>query len=289
MPQLENGVWTAEPRNPDQITEVITTISPQADRYHLYFSYACPFAHRAVLTIAHLGLNQAVSSSSTTPINTQGWAFDEQFADPLYGVDFLYQLYQKADNSFSGRASVPLFWDKEDQRIASNNSAELAWHLATQWQALAKNQANLVPTEWAAEIKKMNVWLNAKITLKVYQVGQAQTDAEYQNRVQQLFEALAELDARLAKSRYLFGEQITLSDFFLFPSLIRFEAVYADLFKCNLKPLSAFVHLYRYMLDLYQTPHIQNTVDIPHIRQSYYGVAKNELPNVALSWLNNKE
>ncbi|RPD83955.1 glutathione-dependent reductase [Neisseria weixii] len=271
MPLLEKGQWRADLCSLAEMDNFPTQITAESHRYHFYYAYGCPFAHRANLVIHYLDLHHVISSSSTAPeMLDQGWTFNEQYPDSLFHSAFLRDIYLKAKPDYSGRVSLPVLWDKQAQTIACNDSAEMALHLATEWQDFAQKPATLVPEALKEEISRLNEWLNLQITLKVYQVGLANSQQKYEKQLAKLFENLETLDDRLAQTRYLFGETITLSDFFLFPTLIRFESVYADLYKCNLKPLSEFKHLYRYMIDLYQQPAIQATVDIPYTKRFYY-------------------
>lgn len=269
MAVLNKGVWTQDDTLPT--TDIIPTeTTPAAGRYHLYFSFACPYAHRPNLVIHYLGLDEAISTSSVDPYMTDGWAFSDQYPDPLYGNAFLRDLYTQHKADFSGRVVVPTFWDKQEKLIASNTSMDLALDLAENWLSLAKNPVELVPTAQRNEILEMNQWLNSNITSKVYSVGFAIDQAKYAQHSAELFASFASLNERLANQRYLFGEQITLSDFILFPTLIRLEAVYAQLFKCNQQALSSFSHLYRYMLDLYAIPSIRATVDVDYTKTQYF-------------------
>ncbi|WLF83357.1 glutathione S-transferase C-terminal domain-containing protein [Moraxella sp. ZY210820] len=267
MSLLKNGQWVAD-QELSHTDTIITESTPMANRYHLYISLACPYAHRANLVVQFLGL--PIDVSSVSPLKTDGWDFDEHYPDPLFGVGHLYELYQKHDRTFSGRATVPVLWDKEEHKIVSNSSADLALHLAEHWQDLAKSKHNLAPSPLKNDIIALNAWLNDHITVKVYHIGFAKTQSDYERHLFELFDDLATLNNRLASQKYLFGDDITLSDFFLFPTLVRFEKVYATLFKCSLKPLSEFKNLYRYLIDLYQIDRIQNTVDLEYIVQNYF-------------------
>ena len=270
MAVLNQGKWVQD-ETLTQIDSFPTQTEPQAGRYHLYISLACPWANRANLVVQYLGLNEAISVSSVEPKMVDGWAFSDDFPDELNHTAFLREIYTLAKPDFSGRVTVPVLWDKQNQTIASHDSASLALELAEKWLLLAKNPVELVPTHLRTEILALNDWLTPNVNRKVYNVGLfAKSQAEHDQHHRELFANLSTLDQRLEKSRYLFGEQITLSDFFLFPTLARFEAVYALHFKCNLRPLASFKNLYRYMLDLYALPAVKNTIDIPHIKTHYY-------------------
>lgn len=270
MAILNKGVWTQ-----DEILEKVdsfpTQTQPEAGRYHLYISLACPWANRVNLVIHYLGLNDAISVSLVDPKMVDGWAFTEVYPDPLNGFAYLRDAYTKSKADFSGRVTVPVLWDKQTQKIASHDSATLALELAEKWLPLAKNKVELVPAHLRNEILALNDWLTPNVNRKVYNVGLfAKSQAEYDKHSQELFENLTALDARLSDKTYLFGDEITLSDFFLFPTLARFEAVYALHFKCNKRPLTSFKNLYHYMLSLYHIPAVKATIDIPHIKTHYY-------------------
>ncbi|MFB6349776.1 glutathione S-transferase C-terminal domain-containing protein [Moraxella sp. ZJ142] len=291
MGVLNKGQWQGDDVQLEQVDQIAQPLIAEKDRYHFYFAYGCPFAHRANLVRHYLGLTDVILASSTAPIMTaDGLAFNTDFYDTANHLPFLRDVYLKGKANFSGRASVPLLWDKQTQSIASHNSGEMAWEIAEKFAKLGNNPADLIPSHLRNEIAKLNDWLDVKINRKVYQVGYADTPEKYQKQLQELFQSLSKLDQRLAEQRYLFGEQITLSDFWLFPTLIRFEAVYADLFRTNLKPLAEFQHLYRYMLALYADPRIRATVDIDFTMQFYYvnsgGLSPDNVPKPVLPWLN---
>lgn len=290
MGVLDQGEWRADNAQLAHEDHISLPIVAQKDRYHFYFAYGCPFAHRANLVLHYLGLHEWIGSSATHPIMTEnGLAFTPEYPDHANQLPFLRDVYLKGKADFSGRASVPLLWDKQEHAIANHSSAEMAWSLAEQFADLGKYPADLIPQHLTTNIAKMNEWLNVKINFKVYQVGNASNVEKYQKQLQELFQHLATLDQRLADQPYLFGDKITLSDFWLFPTLIRFEAIYADLFRTNLKPLAEFRHLYRYMLALYADPRIQASVNIHEARLFYYvnmaGIAPNEMPPLSLAWL----
>lgn len=270
MGVLNQGVWTQLDQL-DQVDSFPTQTVPESGRYHLYISLACPWANRANLVLHYLGLKEAISVSSVDPKMVDGWRFSEEYPDPFNHAQYLRDIYTRAKADFTGRVTVPVLWDKTNQTIASHDSAQLALELAEKWLPFAKTPRQLVPSNLRADILALNDWLTPNINRKVYNVGLfAQSQAEYEQHHRELFENLAILDERLNTQKYLFGDEITLSDFFLFPTLIRFEAVYALHFKCNLKPLKSFNNLYRYMLDLYALPEVRATIDVPHIKTHYY-------------------
>lgn len=273
MAVFEQGVWDPK-KQADQLQdedsfEVTTHVEPA--RYHLYMSYACPFAHRPYLVIRYLGLEEAISVSSVAATRADdGWRFDDVHVDPINGAHTLGELHLRAKPDYTGRVTVPVLWDKTDHSIVGNDSAAIAMVLATTWLHLAKNKVELVPAQLKGDIEQLNHWLHLNVNRKVYHVGFATSQSDYDQAMVELFSALAQLDQRLSQSMYLHGNNITLSDFFLLPTLVRFEAVYALHFKANKQPLHAFNHLYRYMLKLVSHKSIKKTIDIEHMKQHYY-------------------
>lgn len=273
MAVLEKGIWNEQKEVADLTLEdsFKNNIESTAGRYHLYMSYACPFAHRPLLVINYLGLNDAISFSSVAAKRySDGWLFDDQNPDPIYKQQNLAALYLRAKADYTGRVTVPILWDKLNNTIASNDSSNLAMELATNWLSMATNKVELVPSYLKEDIERLNSWLHQNVNRKVYHVGFAKSQHEYDSASDTLFNALTKLDETLSKSTYLHGSVITLSDLFLLPTLVRFEAVYEVHFKANKKPLKAFTHLYRYMLGLLKIESIRATIEIEHMKEHYY-------------------
>lgn len=294
MAVLDKGIW--QPDMNENELEVIDSFSGakvlEANRYHLYISLACPFAHRPYLVIHYLGLEQLISISSVAAKRYQdGWLFDHDYPDLINGSNDLISLYKASNPHYSGRVTVPVLWDKVANKIIDNDSAQLAYELATNWRGLAKTGADLLPKAHQAEIKALNQWLHQRINTAVYEVGFASSQAQYESACRQLFDALTELDSRLAKQTFLFGSTVTLSDLFLLPTLVRFESVYAIHFKANLRPLSSFTNLYRYMMALVAIDSIRATIDMAHIKLHYFYSHRHINPSgivpigPSLSWL----
>ncbi|MGZ0130081.1 glutathione S-transferase C-terminal domain-containing protein [Klebsiella quasipneumoniae subsp. similipneumoniae] len=273
MAVLENGIWYAN-KSLDALTHEDTftnEILPEAGRYHLYVSGACPFAHRPWLVIKSLGLDDAISVSSVAAVrDDNGWAFSSESPDPVNHEAWLRSLYVRTASDFTGRVSVPVLWDRQEEKIVCNDSAKLAAALATDWKSLARNATELLPASFASEIGEMNIWLHTNINRRVYQVGFAASQEDYDREIAALFDALETLDKRLTTTLYLFGDELSLSDLFLFPSLVRFETVYAVHFRANIRPLQSFEALYRYMLNLLTRQNFRQTLDMHHIHQHYY-------------------
>lgn len=273
MAVLEKGIWYPNKEVKDLSHEDSFELPKVAEqgRYHLYMSFARPFAHRPYLVINYLGLNDAITVSSVAAKRySDGWLFDDANSDPLYGSQNLIELYQRANPNYTGRVTVPILWDRQDHAIVGNDSSAIAMELATNWLPLAKNKVELVPDSLREEIEKLNEWLHVNVNRKVYHVGFATEQAEYDLASDTLFDAMEQLNNRLSQTRYLYGSNITLSDLFLLPTLVRFEAVYEVHFKANKKPLKAFDNLYQYMLDLLSHESIRKTIDIEYMKLHYY-------------------
>lgn len=273
MAVLDKGVWypNKEPHELAFEDTFDTVMEVEPNRYHLYMSYACPFAHRPYLVINYLGLEEAISVSSVAAKRyDDGWLFDDENQDPIHGAQTLAELHVHAKPDYTGRVTVPLLWDKQNACIVGNDSLELAMELATKWLPLAKNKVELVPRALKDDIEQLNPWLHTNVNRKVYQVGFATNQSDYDKASDDLFNALDVLDRRLAQSKYLHGSKATLSDLFLLPTLVRFEAVYEVHFKANKKPIKEFEHLYRYMLGLVSDKRIRSTIDIEYMKLHYY-------------------
>lgn len=273
MSVLDKGIWYPN-KDVHELAKEDSFHLPEraeADRYHLYMSYACPFAHRPYLVINLLGLDHVITTSSVAAKRYEGgWLFDDENADEVNDTHSLVELYQKANSNYSGRVTVPVLWDKKENTIVGDDSSSMAMDLATNWLPLAKHPIELVPDNLKDEITSLNDWLHQHVNRKVYHVGFATNQSSYDAASEVLFGALEQLDTRLEKSRYLHGEKITLSDLFLLPTLVRFEAVYEVHFKANKKQLKSFEHLYRYMLDLVAIPKIRETIDLEYMKVHYY-------------------
>jgi len=273
MAVLDKGVWHPN-KEEDELSVVDSFNLPEAietGRYHLYVSLACPFAHRPYLVINYLGLEHAVSVSSVAAKRySGGWLFDDNNPDEVNSTQTLVALYQKANPTYSGKVTVPILWDKQKNNIVGNDSADMAMEFATNWLPLAKNKVELVPEHLREDISSLNDWLHLNVNRKVYHVGFATDQSSYDAASEVLFDALEQLNVRLGKSLYLHGNEITLSDLFLIPTLVRFEAVYEVHFKANKKQLNSFEHLYRYMLDLVSITRIRETVDLDYMKLHYF-------------------
>jgi putative glutathione S-transferase len=246
----------------------------EPDRYHLYVSLACPWAHRALIFRALKGLESMISVSVVNSyMGEHGWTFEAEpgaTGDQLYGLDYMYQLYQKADPDYSGRVTVPVLWDKQRHTIVNNESAEIIRMLNSAFDGIGATPGDYYPPQLRAEIDKLNDEVYDRVNNGVYKAGFATTQDAYEQAVVPLFETLDALEQRLNRQRYLTGEQITEADWRLFTTLIRFDAVYHGHFKCNLKRIVDYPNLWGYVRELYQWPGVAETVDMDHIKGHYY-------------------
>ncbi len=246
-----------------------------AGRYHLYVSLACPWAHRIVILRQLKGLQTAITMTVADPVRDErGWAFRDgpgHSADPVNGFRFLSEAYTATDPGYRGRASVPVLWDKETGRIASNSDDDLLRMLGHEFDAVAGNPGlDLYPAKRRADIDALNTHVYATVNDGVYRAGFAATQAAYEAAAYPLFATLDELDARLAGRRYLFGPRPLETDWRLFVTLVRFDVAYFGLFKCNLRRIVDYPNLSGYLRDLYQVPGVAQTVDFDHIKRGYY-------------------
>lgn len=245
----------------------------QSGRYHLYVSYACPWAHRTLILRQLKGLEQHITVSVVHPLMLEnGWEFAEQpLNDDLYGLDFLYQLYLKADSHYSGRVTVPVLWDKQQQTIVSNESADIIRMLNSAFNEITGNTLDFYPDALQSDIDTINDFVYDRVNNGVYKCGFATKQNAYEEAFEELFEALDELEAKLAIQPYLVGDTLTEADWRLFTTLVRFDAVYVGHFKTNKRRIVDYPNLWNYVKALYQVPGVADTVVMTHIKQHYYG------------------
>lgn len=246
----------------------------EPNRYHLYVSLACPWAHRTTIYRKLKGLEDMISLSIVHPfMGDKGWTFAEGvgvIADPIVKADYLYEVYIAAKPDYTGRVTVPVLWDKETNTIVSNESSEIIRMFNSAFDEVGATAVNFLPTELLAEIDTVNEFVYSAVNNGVYKVGFATTEAAYKEAVVTLFDALDTLEARLVDQRYLLGDMITEADWRLFTTLVRFDAVYVGHFKCNIRRIVDYPNLWGYLRDLYQVPGIAETVSIEHIKAHYY-------------------
>lgn len=246
--------------------------APEAGRYHLYVSLACPWASRAVIVRQLKGLQDAIPMTVVDPVrDARGWRFTPDEPDPINGFDFLSQAYELTDPDFSDRVTVPLLWDTETNRAVNNESAEILRMLNSEFNEFAGNpDLDLYPEELREEIDALNERIYRSVNNGVYRAGFATSQAAYEEGFDELFDALDWLDGLLATHRYLLGDRITEADWRLFVTLVRFDPVYVGHFKCNLRRITDYPNLSGYLRDLYQQPGISQTVNFDHIKRHYY-------------------
>ncbi|WP_305462165.1 glutathione S-transferase family protein [Photobacterium leiognathi] len=247
----------------------------EPNRYHLYVSLACPWAHRAIIYRQLKGLDSMIPMSVVNAyMGENGWNFeagDGVVADPIFNAQFLHQIYTQADPDYTGRVTVPVLWDKHKQTIVSNESADIIRMLNSAFDNVGAVKRDFYPQALRQQIDELNDFVYANINNGVYRAGFATTQEAYDEAVIALFDALEVIEQRLSTQRYLLGDHITEADWRLFTTLVRFDAVYVGHFKCNLKRIVDFPHLWGYVRDLYQVEGVAQTVDIDYIKAHYYG------------------
>ncbi|KAB7647898.1 glutathione S-transferase family protein [Polymorphobacter fuscus] len=245
-----------------------------AGRYHLYVSYACPWAHRALVVRALKGLEDSIGVSVVSPVMREnGWTFATDAGgsgDGLYGLDYLWQLYARARPGYSGKVTVPVLWDRETETIVSNESAEIIRMLASAWDGIGALPGDFYPEAARATIDAINAEIYQAVNNGVYKAGFATTQAAYDDAVTQLFAMLDRLDRHLATQDWLVGPAMTEADIRLFTTLVRFDAVYVGHFKCNVRRIADYPALERYLERMLAVPAIAATVHLDHIMTHYY-------------------
>lgn len=252
----------------------------EPERYHLYVSLACPWAHRTLIFRELKQLKELIGVSVVHPdMYEKGWSFEHnaQLArafgttgDTLYGHEYLSQLYLQSNPKYRSTISVPVLWDKQKNCIVNNESSEIIRMFNSAFDHLTGNRQDYYPVSLRAEIDDINTLVYSAINNGVYKTGFATTQAAYEKHCRVLFDALDTLEQRLSKQRYLVGSQLSEADWRLFTTLVRFDAVYHTHFKCNIRQMSDYPSLFAYMRDLYQQPGIAPTVHLAHIKRHYY-------------------
>ncbi|WP_153768029.1 glutathione S-transferase family protein [Labrenzia sp. CE80] len=242
----------------------------EAGRYHLYVSYACPWAHRTLVFRQLKGLEELIGLTAVEPLMLEnGWTFAEP--DPLNGASYAWQIYTTADPNYSGRATVPILWDKKKKTIVSNESSEIIRMFNSSFDRLTGSQTDFYPKDLRKEIDDINDHIYDTVNNGVYKAGFATSQDAYEEAVHALFATLDLLEQRLEQSRYLVGNIPTEADWRLFTTLIRFDAVYVGHFKCNIRRIEDYPCLSNYMRDLFQTAGVAETVNMDVIKKHYYG------------------
>jgi putative glutathione S-transferase len=247
----------------------------EKDRYHLYVSLACPWAHRTLLMRKLKGLEKIIPVSVVHPLMLDhGWTFGTDFpdatGDDLYHHDYLFELYLHAQQDYTGRVTVPVLWDKQQQKIVSNESADIIRMFNSAFDAVGARAGDYYPPALRAEIDDLNEWIYPLVNNGVYKAGFATSQEAYNEAVGDVFSALARLEKILDQRRYLTGSQLTEADLRLWTTLVRFDPVYVTHFKCDLHRISDYPNLYGFLRDIYQLPGVEDTVNFAHIRNHYY-------------------
>lgn len=246
----------------------------EAGRYHLYVSYACPWAHRTLIVRALKGLEEMISISVVHWYMAEnGWTFEDGagvIADPIQKADFMYQVYTAAKPDYSGRVTVPVLWDKHTGTIVSNESAEIIRMFNSAFDGIGAEEGDYYPEPLREEIDALNARIYGNVNNGVYKAGFATTQEAYEEAITPLFETLDWLEERLSTRRFLTGPQMTEADIRLFTTLVRFDPVYVGHFKCNIRRIADYPNLSEYTRDIYQTKGIAETVNMHHIKAHYY-------------------
>ena len=283
--QTESGEFH---RQPDVFREWVsidssTPYAPAPGRYHLYVSLACPWASRTNIFRKLKGLEEAVGMTIVDPIrDDRGWAFRDpsgkippgapfESTDPVNGFQFLSEAYSATDPDYDERVTVPVLWDKKTRRIVNNCEDDICRMFNNVFNDFARNKdLDFFPEEIEAEHAKLSGFLHDNVNNGVYRAGFATRQQPYERACRRVFEAFDQLEERLSKNRYLFGNRIVEADWRLFCTLVRFDVVYHGHFKCNLRRIIDYPNLQGYLMDLYQLPGIADTVNFDHIKRHYY-------------------
>ena len=299
MGQLVNGVWQIDPHRPyspdgqfqrteTQFRNWITAdgssgFQSEPQRYHLYVSLACPWAQRTLIFRILKILEDVISVSIVDPVmREEGWVFGEaerSSIDPLPHVRHIHEIYTCSMPNYTGRASVPILWDRKLGVIVNNESSDIIRMMNSEFKNIVPNTQNYFPEHLKSEIEKINFKIYENVNNGVYKAGFAITQEAYQEAVERLFVVLDWAEVRLGTHRYLCGELLTEADWRFFVTLLRFDCVYFSHFKCNRRMISDYTCLSNYMRELYQMPGISNTCNIEHIKTHYYGSQKTINPS----------
>jgi putative glutathione S-transferase len=251
-----------------------TPFKPEANRYHLYISLACPWAHRTAIVRTLLGLEDIVSLSVVDPVwNDNGWTFTDYpgaIPDFVNKQQDLIDIYRLANPQYQNEETTPVLWDRQLKTIVNNESLEIIKMFASEFSALSKNKYDFYPKELRPQIDEVISSIYTTVNNGVYLAGFATSQRAYERAYNALFGALDHWDAMLGKTRYLCGRQLTLADICLFTTLFRFDFVYYSHFKCNQKHIYEFEHLWDYLRDIYQTQGVASTCNTDHIKRHYY-------------------
>ncbi|MGA6828771.1 glutathione S-transferase family protein [Nitrospira sp. NS4] len=274
--QTADGAFT---RQPDAFHRWVTADGSSGfpatpGRYHLYVSWACPWAHRTIIVRALKKLESVIGMTVVDPVRDErGWAFREgpgHSPDPINGFRFLSEAYKATDPQYKGRVTVPVLWDTVTRRMVTNSDDDLMRMFNSAFNRFTESTLDLYPEQLRTEIDELNRFLYDNVNDGVYRAGFATSQPVYDKAVRRLFDALDQLETRLKDRRYLFGPHFVESDWRLFVTLVRFDAVYHGHFKCNIRRIIDYPNLFGYLKDLYQTDGIAGTVNFDHIKRHYY-------------------
>lgn len=282
MAYMKQWVWLPEGDKEGLISiDAFTGFqAAECGRYHLYTSFGCPFAHRAILAHSLLELEGCIGISSVAPLKQDnGWVFNDSYSDPVLNKQSLHAIYRAGKADYTGKVSVPVLWDKQLNTVISNDSLAIARWLASQCRHLTGNSLELLPEQTTEQILSQCDRINARLNSAVFQAGFATEQSTYENAATAVFEFLDEIDTELAENRYFNGSQLTLSDLLLFPSLIQFDTIYYTHFKLNLKRIQDYEHLWAYLQDLMRVPQIRGTVHFDYLKQAYFSSQKDLNPS----------
>ena len=247
---------------------------PEKGRYHLYLSYACPWAHRTLIVRELKGLDAVVSVSFVNPMrDDKGWCFESennQYIDPLNGFSYLMEAYKIMDSKYDMRVTVPVLWDKQTKQIVNNESSDIIIMLNSKFNQYTDSKLNLYSEELKIEIDELNQYIYSNINNGVYKCGFAANQEVYEGEVANLFNALDKIELRLAGRTYLAGDRLSLADIRLFVTLIRFDAVYFNHFKTNRQHIYEYTNLWNFVKLLYNNDQIKPTVKFDEIKDHYF-------------------
>ena len=297
MGMLVNGAWRQE--DPPMASGDGSFVRPQsgfrdrvtrdgssgfkaeAGRYVLVTAPSCPWAHRTVLMRRLKGLADAIEILQSDLPKGQGWAYSHGLDDlgPIDGIFHVHQVYSAARPDFTGRATVPVLWDRKTRTIVNNESSEIIRMLNSEFDDFGNTTVDLYPNALRSAIDPINTFIYETINDGVYRCGFAKSQQAYEVSFRRLFAALDEIEQRLGHQRYLIGDRFTEADLRLFPTLVRFDAVYYSHFKCNLRRIADYHNLSNYLREIYQLPGVAETVDMPGIKLGYYGGMRNLNPS----------
>ena len=290
MGQLVDGVWTKGSISSNDesgsfkrlesvfrhnISEDNDKYIPETNRYHLYVSYACPWAHRTLIFRKLKKLENHISVDYIHPdMLDMGWSFSTNFpettGDTIHNKKYAHEIYQISDNKVSTKATVPILWDKKTHTIVNNESSEIIRIMNQSFNNISKNYDDYYPVNLRAEIDDINDVIYKNINNGVYKTGFSRTQASYDDAVQKLFSSLEMIEDKLKHQDYLVGNTLTEADIRFVPTLLRFDSVYYVHFKCSLKKISEFKNISRYLKNLYSNDAISSTTNFEHIKRHYY-------------------